>query len=180
MPRLPTLLAIALQRTVPQIIALTALLCAAQTASGQEFHRVSMGVKGSVVTDGDLPQISDDGLHVSYISTSDNIVDDSVNGGERVFVLNRASGISTQASISEDNQYIPAGVWHSMSVDGRFVAFSSGNILVRDRLTGATTLASVGLDGFRGQQCKQRTQDQCEWTSRRLLVISEQPRAGRR
>ena len=72
-------------RIFSTVLVVVALLGAGTTSLAQEFHRVSMGVTGSLVTDGDLPQISDDGRHVSYTSTSDNIVAESNAGGQRVY-----------------------------------------------------------------------------------------------
>jgi hypothetical protein len=124
------------------------MLCGINNLSvAQDFHRVSMGVTGSVVTDGDIPQISDDGRHVSYTSYSNNIVADSIAGGERIFVIDRVTEITNQASISEDDQYISAAYWHSMSADGRYVAFSADNILVRDQLSNTTTKVNQAWDG---------------------------------
>lgn len=103
------------------------------------------------------PAISADGRYVAFESDADNLVPGDDNGSTDIFVRDRVAGTTTRVSTdasgveADDNSYNA-----SISADGRYVAFTSdsdslhpddengaSDIYVKDRETGAVTLASV-------------------------------------
>jgi len=117
-------------------------------------------------SDGDTytPSISADGRFIAFQSVATNLVPGDANASNDAFVHDRQSGATACASVA------PSGVpgnGHStqpaISVDGRFVAFTSfaTNLVagdtngwtdefIRDRLIGATTLVSLDSSGSQG------------------------------
>jgi Tol biopolymer transport system component len=107
------------------------------------------------------PVISADGLVVAFDSVATNLVGGDTNGVADVFVRDRASARTERVSVSSKGR--PGNGLSrspSASADGRFIAFESlasnlvsgdtngvQDVFVRDRLTGETKLASVGLGG---------------------------------
>ncbi|MHB8793239.1 MAG: TolB family protein [Thermoleophilia bacterium] len=107
------------------------------------------------------PEISQDGHLVSFDSTATNLVGVDNNNDRDVFVRDIDAGITTRASTTSSGA--EADAWSeqaSISDDGRFVAFESfagnlsgsdGNgiadIFVKDRITGAVALLSLGNAG---------------------------------
>jgi Tol biopolymer transport system component len=111
----------------------------------------------------DFPSVSADGRFVAFLSAATNLVPGDTNGVVDVFVHDRLTGTASRVSVASDgsqaNNLCFGGV--SISADGRFVAFGSfasnlvpgetnvgrNDIFVHDRLTGATSRASVTSDG---------------------------------
>ena len=146
-------------RQLQQIAALCVAVVLIGAANAQEFHRVSMGVTGSIATQGDLPQISGDGSTVGFMSFYSNLVADDEPGMD-LFLYDRSSGITDVANPPSIAGATGSGGWHSQSVDGRYVAFVSnyggptahysngyGGVIVRDRVTGTAVMASVSSLG---------------------------------
>jgi Tol biopolymer transport system component len=110
------------------------------------------------------PAISADGRYVAYDSLATNLVAGDTNAVSDIFVRDRQTGTTTLASKDSagvegtDQSFNP-----SISGDGRYVAFYSdaanlvtgdsngrGDIFVRDRQTGTTTLVSRNSGGNEG------------------------------
>ena len=109
--------------------------------------------------------ISADGRYVAFTSYADNLVLGDSNRWEDVFVRDRLAGTTERVSVSGagdegDGESFLAAI----SADGRFVAFQSEatnlvpgdtndsrDIMVHDRLTGATERVSVSSAGEEGQ-----------------------------
>lgn len=106
--------------------------------------------------------ISDDGRHVAFASTSDNLVPGDVNGTTDIFVRDTQAGTTALISGGLDGQ--PANDWSeyvaAISGNGRYVAFTSSasnlvpddtnrdrDVFVHDRQTGVTSRASVFAGG---------------------------------
>ena len=107
------------------------------------------------------PSISADGRFVAFASSASNLVGGDTNGTYDVFVRDLQSGTTVLVSaassgaIGNGQSLLP-----SISSSGRFVAFYSeatnlvavdvngfGDIFLRDRLVGTTSLASVSTGG---------------------------------
>lgn len=116
----------------------------------------SEGVIGNV--DSYEPAISANGLYVSFVSDSSNLVSRDTNDTLDIFVHNRLSGQTERVSISSDG--LQANHWSlpsTISADGQFVAFSSlasnlvegdtngdYDVFVHDRGTGSGTYSISG------------------------------------
>jgi len=102
---------------------------------------------------------------VAFCSPATDLVDGDTNGVDDLFVRDLHSKSTTRINVSSTGaQAMGAGSWHpSMSADGRFVAFlcdadhlvpqdtnGYGDVLIRDRVEGTTTLVSVDSDGAQG------------------------------
>nr|WP_319374457.1 Ig-like domain-containing protein [uncultured Methanobacterium sp.] len=74
------------------------------------------------------PSISSDGRYIAFSSFASNLVENDTNGKD-IFVFDQMSGVTARVSVSDtgeepsENNYNP-----SISGDGRYVAFVSGNI----------------------------------------------------
>ena len=106
------------------------------------------------------PALSSDGRYVAFESAATNLVPGDTNGQSDIFVRDLQTGVTTRVSVASDGaqaDYFSRSP--SVSGDGRFVVFASGahnlvpndtslaqGVYVHDRLTGATTLLSVGRD----------------------------------
>ncbi|MEQ1559529.1 MAG: hypothetical protein ABL933_11410 [Methyloglobulus sp.] len=111
-------------------------------------------------------KISADGRFVVFSSESTNLVLGDTNNKKDIFVHDRATRITTRVSVNSSGLQ---GNGHShfsssLSVDGRFVAFSSestdlvpgdtnnsADIFVHDRVSGQTTRVSVNSRGVEGK-----------------------------
>jgi Tol biopolymer transport system component len=117
------------------------------------------------------PSISADGRYVAFQSLAPNLVPEGKDYSDfDIFVKDRVTGKTTRVSVdSNGNEGIPLGgigvidlgsLDPSISADGRYVAFSSGDInlvpddsngvrdiFVHDLLTGETTRVSVDSNG---------------------------------
>ncbi|QQR76161.1 MAG: PD40 domain-containing protein [Holophagales bacterium] len=128
-----------------------------------EITRVSVDSAGVEANLGSLgrPSISSDGRFVAFASDASNLVEADTNGTTDVFVRDRETGTTSRVSVSSNGvegnalSYSP-----SVSVDGRFVAFSSDasnlvgsdtngsrDVFVHDRQAGTTTRASLAGNG---------------------------------
>ena len=101
--------------------------------------------------------ISSDGRYVAFGSIATNLVPGDTNGQEDIFVRDRRSGTTELVSVAvAGSQADGASSLPSVSADGRFVAFrsyatnlvasdtnGSGDVFVRDRLSGTTVLVST-------------------------------------
>jgi Tol biopolymer transport system component len=112
------------------------------------------------------PSISADGRFVAFHSFASNLVPGDTNAWDDVFVRDRLTGRTEIISVSTGGEQ---GDWHSrtpsISADGRFVAFVSSasnlvagdtngkeDVLMRDRVTGATERLSVSSAGQQGDK----------------------------
>ena len=112
------------------------------------------------------PSISADGMRIAFLSWADNLAPSDTNGIADVFVQNRNTGTTMRVNVSSTGAQAtsysgPPGI----SPCGRYVAFYSwadslvpsdtnhtGDIFVHDRLTSATTRASVASGGGQADQ----------------------------
>ena len=111
-----------------------------------------------------VPSISSNGRYVAFASDSSNLVAVDTNGTNDIFVRDRQAGTTERVSVdSVGTQANEQSLYPCISAGGRFVAFYSkatnlvagdvngfGDIFLRDRQTGATTLVSVDSSGAQG------------------------------
>lgn len=107
------------------------------------------------------PAISGDGRYVSFYSIATNLVSGDTNGEPDVFLHDRETGITQRISIASDgSQANGQSIEPSLSVDGRYISFSSlatnfvpndtnnnWDIFVHDRVTQTTSRVSVTSTG---------------------------------
>ena len=131
-------------------------------------RQLGITTRASVSSDGteaDYPShqvvVSSDGGLVVYFSGASNLVPDDTNTEMDVFVHDLQTRETTRVSVASDGTQANGYSRNpSISVDGRYVAFSSNannlvqgdtnkqpDIFVHDRLTGETTRVSVTSDG---------------------------------
>jgi Tol biopolymer transport system component len=135
-------------------------------ATAQVIERVSVnsdGVQANGVSrlGGGRWQVSDDGRFVVFESEASNLVDNDMNGFKDVFVRDLELRTTTRVSVNTagSDANAPCGR-PAISGDGRYVAFESaatnlvvggtngtGDVFVRDLLTGQTTRITLSLDG---------------------------------
>ena len=125
-------------------------------------ERVSVDSSGAEANhDSAWVSISADGSVVAFSSWASNLVTGDTNSLADVFVHDRSTGITECVSV--DMGGVPGNnmsFFHSISADGRFVAFDSSSsnlvsgdtknyqdVFVRDRLTGITGRVSVDSSG---------------------------------
>jgi len=108
------------------------------------------------------PSVSADGRFVSFTSPAFNLVSGDTNGKWDVFVRDRLNGTTERVSVSSSGgQGNDDSYKAELSADGRFVVFESlasnlvsgdtngtPDVLVHDRQTGTTELASVSSTGI--------------------------------
>jgi Tol biopolymer transport system component len=124
--------------------------------------RVSVSATGGETDlDSGEPAISSNGRYVAFESDATNVVAGDTNEATDVFVLDRATGVTSRVSRpraggqANGRSYRP-----SISGNGRYVAFESdatnlvagdtgetADAYVYDRRTGVTTRESMGFDG---------------------------------
>jgi len=115
----------------------------------------STGVEGN--SNSCWSSISGDGRLVAFSSQASNLVSGDTNGREDIFVHDRLTRITERVSISstgEENIY--DSFEPSMSVDGRYVAFTSGNRLQQLALrigqsANPLTLNGASIAGYSSQ-----------------------------
>ncbi|WP_421119833.1 carboxypeptidase regulatory-like domain-containing protein [Aquihabitans daechungensis] len=104
--------------------------------------------------------VSDDGRFVAFSSRATNLVPGDTNGKSDVFLRDRTEHTTTRISTTAaGGQAGSMSMDPAISADGRYVAFSSGSsltpdetdgfedVFLKDTVTGAVTLVSVGLPG---------------------------------
>jgi hypothetical protein len=110
------------------------------------------------------PSISADGRYVAFSSGASNLVSGDANARTDIFVRDRQAGETRRVSINSSGVEADRGASDAaISGDGRFVTFSSEatnllpggeepygypHVYLHDRQTGATTLASIDVDGY--------------------------------
>jgi Tol biopolymer transport system component len=132
-----------------------------QTGQTTRVSIASDGTQGNAASH--HPSISGDGRYVAFVSTASNLVLDDTNGFVDVFVHDRQTNQTTRVSVASDgtqsNENLIISLLISISVDGRYIAFSSSatnlvlddtngftDVFVHDRQTGQTTRVSGGYD----------------------------------
>lgn len=131
--------------------------------SSGAVERASLAHDGSQSALGGYdPSISDGARFVTFTSNSTNLAPGDTNNATDVFLRDRLSGTTELVSVSSSGVQ---GNTHSreasISADGRFVAFfshsfnlapgaSGGQIYLRDRTLGATSVVSLATDGSLG------------------------------
>jgi Tol biopolymer transport system component/acetyltransferase-like isoleucine patch superfamily enzyme len=140
-------------------------LLAATAVHAQTTERVSVRTDGTPGNyDSFHPAISADGRYVAFFSYASNLVDGDDNTWADVFVHDRDTGVTERVSLHTDGtQGNSASGEPAISLDGRYVAFSSGasnlvggddnkliDVFVHNRSTGVTERVSVHTDGTPG------------------------------
>ena len=116
---------------------------------GGAIQRVSLTHDGGQANQHSLnPSISADGRWVAFESYASDLVPDDTNGKRDIFVYDRQTGSVERVSVNPDGtERTDHSGSASISADGRYVAFASGQIYVHDRQTGQIEQASVASDG---------------------------------
>ena len=127
--------------------------------------RLSVNPDGSEANhNSGVPRLSIDGRYVVYTSQASNLGSTARTGVVKIYVNDVNTGINTLASVTLDGSTLTgASYLPSISADGRFVAFESGDsllvegdtnlvrdIFVRDMQDGITHRASVSSAGIEG------------------------------
>ncbi|MCK7593391.1 hypothetical protein [Pseudomarimonas salicorniae] len=109
--------------------------------------------------DSDQPSISSDGCRIAFRSAAGNLVAGDLNGATDIFVRDLCLGTTQRASLRDDGSATDAdSARPSISADGRFVAFETGDsqlkvqagmsgtvLAVRDLQQGRTRALSIAL-----------------------------------
>jgi dipeptidyl aminopeptidase/acylaminoacyl peptidase len=118
---------------------------------------VSLATDGSQANrSSEAPSISADGRYVTFFSDAANLVANDTNDCDDVFLRDRQTEQTTRVSVASDgSQANDCSSYHSISADGRYIAFQSwadnltsgddnetSDIFVYDRQTGQTVCAS--------------------------------------
>ncbi len=127
----------------------------------EELRLITRGMDGPANGASYRPALSADGNLVVFESDASNLTPSDTNGVRDIFLYTRdtgelqrlsvnptqgeAEGISEQADISADGQYIVFTSWASTLDEQDTNAF--GDIYLYDRALGKTNLVSLGLDG---------------------------------
>ena len=99
-------------------------------AAGGTTSRVSVSSTGAQAGgDSGAPSVSADGRYVAFTSDAANLVPGDTNGASDVFVRDLRAGTTSRVSVSSTGTQPNgrSGV-PSVSADGRYVAFTSGEI----------------------------------------------------
>ncbi len=135
---------------------------------------VSVDSSGNrVVRGGESPSISTDGRFVSFDSGAPKLVANDTNGHQDIFVHDRRTGTTERVSLnSSERQANSWSMYHSISSDGRFVAFSSpaSNLVANDTNADLTGPEDTGTDVF--------VRDRLEGTTRRVSIDSSGDQAN--
>jgi Tol biopolymer transport system component len=125
---------------------------------------VSVGIGGAAADGASFsPLFSADGRLVAFRSEASNLVTGDDNGVSDVFVRDLATGRTERVSVDLAGDDPDAwSYYQTISADGRYVCFQSEasdlvagdlnstfDVFVRDRLAGATEIASIGSGGAR-------------------------------
>ncbi len=126
------------------------------------YSLISLTTSGKPANgDSSQPSVSAGGRYVAFQSSATNLIAKNTNGNQEIFLRDRvnkstiAVSVSGNGTLANDNSFSP-----KISADGRYVAFLSyannlvsgdinfsGDIFVRDLLTGQTQAASVDNAG---------------------------------
>jgi Tol biopolymer transport system component len=111
------------------------------------------------------PSLSADGRFVAFESYATDLVPGDTNGQRDIFVRDRQAGTTERVSLTADGAQAGGNSTSlSLSADGRFVAFVSGDnlvpgdtngvtdVFVRDRQAGVTERVSVGAGGAQADE----------------------------
>ncbi|MEP6910072.1 MAG: PASTA domain-containing protein [Actinomycetota bacterium] len=127
--------------------------------------RVSLAPGGAEANDGSYaPSISADGRYVAFLSDATNLVAADLNTNRDVFVFDRQTGTTVNASVdSAGAQANLDSFTPELSADGRFVVFTSfaanlipsdtndgSDVFLRDLQAGTTTRVSEYQGAFEG------------------------------
>ena len=128
-----------------------------------ETTRISVATDGSQANkDSFLASVSADGRYVAFESDASNLVIGDTNSVQDIFVHDRQTGETTRVSLASDGSQANDDSYGAIiSVDGRYVAFSSSasnlvagdtnwidDIFVHDRQAGATIRIPSSPPGF--------------------------------
>jgi len=128
-------------------------------------ERVSVDSGGAQGISSSLwPSISADGRYVVFMNWFDDLVGEETNNGYDIFVRDRQNGTTDCVSVDSSGAKGNAGsLTHSISADGRYVAFGSAasnlvhgdtnglsDVFVRDRQNGTTERVSIDSSGAQG------------------------------
>lgn len=127
------------------------------SAANSRLNRISQAWDGSQADGGSYsPAISADGRFVVYHSLATNLV----KGGQpsQLYLFDRQAGATELVSVASDGSPANSEANHpAISADGRYIAFgsnatnlageSSGEIYLRDRVSGKTLMVSGPVDG---------------------------------
>lgn len=108
--------------------------------------------------------ITPDGRYVAFESRASNLVPGDTNGSSDLFLRDRLNGTTERVSVATGGGEGNSNSWYpSISVDGRYVAFTSlasnlvpgdtngtWDVFVRDRQSATTERVSVGGGGLQG------------------------------
>ena len=133
-----------------------------QTGTTERVSVASDGTQGNA--DSNSASISADGRYVAFHSYASSLVPEDTNGRWDVFVHDRQTGTTEQASLASDGtQGNSDSETPTISANGRYVAFRSSannlvpgdtngysDIFVYDRQAGTTERVSVASDGTQG------------------------------
>jgi Tol biopolymer transport system component len=134
----------------------------AVVAAAATISRVSLSSAGTPANAYNyLADTSENGRFYAFTSDASNLVPSDNNGVEDVFVRDRETGETTRVSVSTNGtQGNSDSLEPAISADGRFVVFltfasnlvpndtnGEGDVVLHDRLTGATTLVSSSSAG---------------------------------
>lgn len=129
-------------------------------------ERVNLGAGGAELLGGSSarPTLSPDGRFIVFESWAENVLPGGVAGYPHLFLIDRQSGATERLNVSSTGvvglgSFGPATA--TVSADGRFVAFTStaatlvagdansqGDVFLRDRLLGQTTLETNTHQGW--------------------------------
>jgi len=139
----------------------------AAPSAGQLTERVSLHSSGAQANyPSETAVVSASGRYVAFTSGASNLVAGDTNGDTDVFVHDRQTGTTERVSVSSAGaQGNFQSIGHSISADGRYVAFASfatnlvandtngmADVFVRDRQNGTTERISVSSTGVEGNQ----------------------------
>jgi len=125
----------------------------------------SNGTEGNGSSGG--PEISDNGLVITFSSTASNLVSGDTNAYYDVFIHDRVSRITERVSVESDGSQLHDDSFSgSISADGRYTTFISyansldtstvnwwySDIFVYDRVTQTTELISLSSDGVQANE----------------------------
>ncbi len=148
---------------IRSMIALFAWSALSVPLLAQSTSRASVDSSGGQANAASVgPSISSTGRFMGFSSIASNLVQGDTNGVPDVFVHDMLTGVTERLSVNSlgvEGNGTSGGV-SAPSSDGRFIAFLSGatnlvpndwngvvDVFVRDRSTGTTELAPVGVNG---------------------------------